>query len=142
LFWRSVRIARMVLVHRELPLRALQLDCDFGFWLLDVKVFPVGLKPVRQNLNPQHPVGDAVKVALPFRTGLQFHPAACLLAFGGHRVQDDRGIPHRLAVVVLDDREIQPRGWLVVLVLLRENWDRICEYRKQYSRPTMNLFMR
>lgn len=115
----------MVVVDRELSLRALQLDRDLDLRFRDIEVFAIGLKTVRQHLHPERAVRDTVQISFPVRIRFQFQVATFLLALGIDRVKDHCGITDRLAVVVFDDGKIQPASWIVLFtaILLRDGED-------------------
>src|ERR1700736_902150 len=95
----------MIFVDRILPLRTLQLDGDFHLWLIDLEVFPVGLKALRQNLHAQLTVRNALGARLPFLIRLQLKPSPPLLSARVHGMHDDCGTAHRPAIVLLENQE-------------------------------------
>src|SRR5579859_3524889 len=138
---RRVRILWLIFINRELPLWPFQLDGDIHLGLVNVEIFPVSLKSLRQHLHSQHAIGDAVEIRLSIRVGLQLQAAALLLALQIDWMHDHGSISHRLSVVILDHQEVQQgrRFVVTIFILLGDSQARCRKHPDQHHADCKKL---
>src|SRR5260370_11276154 len=90
----------VILIHRVLPARTLQLYRNHHLRPIDLVVFPKSLEMRRQHLHPQRTIRNPINVGSPLGVRLYLHLSLSLLPLPFHRMQPHLPIPHPLPVAI------------------------------------------